>query len=91
MLTFVFDYKHQLTAYIMRFIKNPNITIALLAIYTAIMYIYLFPKNTEMSNTEKWITVGISVGILVLLWFLLRRRNRLRKEREEKLQNNRTL
>ena len=91
MLTFVFDYKHQLTAYIMRFIKNPNITIALLAIYTAIMYIYLFPKNTEMSNTEKWITVGISVGILVLLWFLLRRRNRLRKEREEKLQNNRNL
>ena len=91
MLTFVFDYKHQLTAYIMRFIKNPNITIALLAIYTAIMYIYLFPKNSEMSNTEKWITVGISVGILVLLWFLLRRRNRLRKEREEKLQNNRNL
>lgn len=91
MLTFVFDYKHQLTAYIMRFIKNPNITIAVLAIYTAIMYIYLFPKNTEMSNTEKWITVGISVGILVLLWFLLRRRNRLRKEREEKLQNNRNL
>jgi cytochrome b561 len=91
MLTFVFDYKHQLTAYIMRFIKNPNITIAILAIYTAIMYIYLFPKNTEMSNTEKWITVGISVGILVLLWFLLRRRNRLRKEREEKLQNNRNL
>lgn len=91
MLTFVFDYKHQLTAYIMRFIKNPNITIAILAIYTAIMYIYLFPKNTEMSNTEKWITVGISVGILILLWFLLRRRNRLRKEREEKLQNNRNL
>ena len=91
MLTFVFDYKHQLTAYIMRFIKNPNITIAVLAIYTAIMYIYLFPKNTEMSNTEKWITVGISVGILILLWFLLRRRNRLRKEREEKLQNNRNL
>ena len=91
MLTFVFNYKHQLTAYIMRFIKNPNITIAILAIYTAIMYIYLFPKNTEMSNTEKWTTVGISVGILVLLWFLLRRRNRPRKEREENLQNNRNL
>lgn len=88
MLTFVFDYKHQQTAYIMRFIKNPNITIAVLAIYTAIMYIYLFPKNTEMSNTEKWITVGISVGILILLWFLLRRRNKLRKEREEDMRNS---
>lgn len=88
MLTFVFDYKHQQTAYIMRFIKNPNITIAVLAIYTAIMYIYLFPKNTEMSNTEKWITVGVSVVILVVLWFLLQRRNKLRKEREEDMRNS---
>ena len=69
----------------MRFIKNPNITIAVLAIYTAIMYIYLFPKNTEMTNLEKWATVGVSVVILAFLWFLLRRRNKLRKEREEGL------
>lgn len=75
----------------MRFIKNPNVTIAILAIYTAVMYIYLFPKNTEMSNTEKWITVGISAVMLILLWFLLRRRNKLRKEREERLKNNRNL
>lgn len=75
----------------MRFIKNPNITIAILAIYTAVMYIYLFPKNTEMSNTEKWITVGISAVMLILLWFLLRRRNKLRKEREEGLKNNSNL
>ena len=75
----------------MRFIKNPNATIAILAIYTAVMYIYLFPKNTEMSNTEKWITVGVSAVMLILLWFLLRRRNKLRKEREEGLKNNRNL
>lgn len=73
----------------MRFLKNPNTTVAILAIYTAIMYIYLFPKNTEMSNTEKWVTIGVSVGILALLWVLLRRRNRLRKEREEEMKNNR--
>ena len=72
----------------MRFIKNPNITIAILAIYTAIMYIYLFPKNTEMTNLEKWATVGVSVAILALLWFLLRRRNKLRKEREEGIRKN---
>ena len=75
----------------MRFIKNPNVTIAILAVYTAIMYIYLFPRNTEMSNTEKWATVGASAIILVVLWFLLRRRNKLRKEREEGLKNNRNL
>lgn len=73
----------------MRFLKNPNTTVAILAIYTAIMYIYLFPKNTEMSNTEKWVTIGVSVGILALLWVLLRHRNRLRKEREEEMKNNR--
>lgn len=72
----------------MRFIKNPNVTVAILAVYTAIMYIYLFPQNTEMSNAEKWITVGISAVILILLWFLLRRRNKLRKEREEDIRNN---
>lgn len=72
----------------MRFIKNPNITIAILAIYTAIMYIFLFPKNTEMSTAEKWMTIGVSVVILVVLWFLLQRRNKLRKEREEDMRNS---
>ena len=75
----------------MRFIKNPNITVAVLAIYTAIMYIYLFPKNTEMTNTEKWATVGISVVILAILWILLRRRNKLRKEREDDINRNNQL
>ena len=69
----------------MRFLKNPNVTVAILAIYTAGMYIYLFPKNTEMSDAEKWTTIGVSAGILALLWVLLRRKNKLRKEREEKM------
>lgn len=73
----------------MRFIKNPNITIIVLAIYTAAIYIYFFPRNTEMSSTEKWLTVGASVVMLTLLWFLLRRRNRLRRKREEERQNRR--
>lgn len=75
----------------MRFFKNPNTTVAILAIYTAIMYIYLFPRNTEMTNTEKWATIGVSVGVLAILWILLRRRNKLRKEREEDINNNRKL
>lgn len=73
----------------MRFLKNPNTTVAVLAVYTAIMYIYLFPRNTEMTDKEKWVTVGISAGILALLWVLLRRRNKLRREREEDMKNDR--
>ncbi len=71
----------------MRFLKNPNITVAILFIYTTGMYIYLFPRNNEMSNTEKWSIVGVSYAILVLLWFMMRRRNRLRREREEDIRN----
>lgn len=76
---------------IMRFLKNPNATIAILAIYTAIMYIYLFPRNNEMSSNEKWSIVAVSVVVLALLWVLLRRRSRLRKEREKDIENNKRL
>ena len=75
----------------MRFLRNPNITIAVLAVYTAIMYIILFPRNEEMSSTEKWATIGASVAILALLWVLLRKREKLRKQREEDLKNNGSL
>ena len=68
----------------MRFIKNPNLTVAILAIYTAAVYIYFFPRNHEMSTTQKWLTVGASVVMLALLWVLLRRRAKLRREREER-------
>jgi cbb3-type cytochrome oxidase subunit 3 len=67
----------------MRFLKNPNLTVAVLAVYTAVVYIIFFPRNNEMSDTEKWLTVGASVVMLALLWVLLRRRDRLRREREE--------
>ena len=67
----------------MRFLKNPNITVAVLAVYTAVVYIYFFPRNNEMSIHEKLLTVGASVLMLSLLWLLLRRRNRLRREREK--------
>ena len=66
----------------MRFIKNPNVTIAVLAIYTAVVYIIFLPKNNEMSVTERCLTIGASVAMLTLLWFLLRRREKLRRERE---------
>ena len=71
----------------MRFIKNPNVTIAVLAIYTAVVYIIFLPKNNEMSITEKCLTIGASVAMLTLLWFLLRRREKLRREREASTNN----
>jgi uncharacterized membrane protein YccC len=71
----------------MRFLRNPNITVAVLAVYTAIMYIVFMPKNNEMSIVEKCITGAVSVGVLALLWVLLRRREKLRREREREMKD----
>lgn len=69
----------------MRFLRNPNVTIAVLAVYTAIMYIIFIPSNDEMGTTEKCVTVGVSVLVLALLWVLLRKREKLRRERENEI------
>ena len=63
--------------------RKPNLIIALLFVYTTGMYIYVFPRNSEMGTAEKWAIVCVSYAMLVVLWFLLRRRERLRREREE--------
>lgn len=69
----------------MRFFRNPNLTTAIFAIYTAVMYIILIPKNDEMSDTEIYVTVGVSIGVLALLWVLLRKKEKLRQEREREM------
>ena len=73
----------------MRFFRNPNVTIAIFAVYTAVMYIILLPKNNEMSTVEKWVNVGVSGGVLALLWVLLRKREKLRRERERDMEERR--
>lgn len=72
----------------MRFMRKPGLTVALLAIYTAVIYLYFFPRNNEMSSGEKWATVGASVVILTLLWFLLHKREKMRRRREEDMNND---
>ena len=74
----------------MRFLRNPNVTIAVLALYTAVMYMIFMPRNYEMGATEKWVTVGVSVIVLALLWVLLRRREKLRREREREMQERKS-
>jgi hypothetical protein len=54
-----------------------------LFVYTTVMAICFLTKNGEMSSTEKWITFGVSYVIIILLYFVLRRKERLKREREE--------
>jgi hypothetical protein len=51
------------------------------------MYIYFFPRNNEMSDVEKWAIVAVSYLLLVILWFVLKRRDTLRSRREDDINN----
>ncbi len=59
----------------------------LLFIYVTAMAIYFLPRNTQTSDLEKYLTVGGAYIIIFLLWFVLRRKERLISEREQNLTN----
>jgi hypothetical protein len=67
--------------------KKHKLIVGLLFVYMTGMFVYFFPRNAEMSNTEKWATVGVSYALLVILWFVLKQRDKLRNKREKELNN----
>lgn len=63
--------------------KSTGLTIALL-IYVSATAAYFLPRNTSISNTEKWVTVAASYVIVLVLWLVLRKKEALqRRYREE--------
>ena len=63
--------------------KSTGLTVALL-IYVSATAAYFLPRNTEISNTEKYVTVIASYVIVLALWLVLRKKEELlRKRREE--------
>lgn len=57
----------------------------LLFLYTTGMAVYFLPRNTEISDIEKYSTIGLSYVIIAILWFLLRKKEKLASRREEEL------
>ena len=55
--------------------KSTGVAIAFL-IYVSVTAAYLLPRNTEVGQTEKILTVVGSYVIVLLLWLVLRRRNK---------------
>ena len=51
--------------------KSTGLTVALL-IYVSATVAYFLPRNTEISNTEKYVTVIASYVIVLALWLVLR-------------------
>ncbi|MDY5814199.1 MAG: hypothetical protein SPJ97_06730 [Bacteroides sp.] len=62
--------------------KSTVICLAFL-VYITLTAAYLLPRNTELSNIEKWGTVLGSYGVVVLLWLVLRRKEAMRKRSEK--------
>ena len=60
--------------------KSTWVTLALL-IYVSVTAAYLLPRNTEVSDTEKYITLAISYVIVFILWLVLRQKEKLQQRR----------
>ena len=72
-----------------KFKKSTSITIELL-IYVIATAAYFLPRNTVISDTEKYVTVAASFVIVFILWLVLRKKEELqrkRKEEDEKYNN----
>ena len=62
--------------------KSTGLTLALL-IYVTATAAYFLPRNTEISNTEKYVTVIASYVIVLALWLVLRKKEELQRKRRE--------
>ncbi|WP_294586079.1 hypothetical protein [uncultured Bacteroides sp.] len=65
-----------------KFKKSTGLTLALL-IYVTATAAYFLPRNTEISNTEKYVTVAVSYVIVLVLWLVLRKKEELQRKRRE--------
>ena len=68
-----------------KFRKSTWMPLALL-VYTTAMAVYFLPKNSEISDTEKWLTFGASYGIIALLWYVLRLKERRLEQRNKEIE-----
>ena len=67
--------------------KSTGVAIAFL-IYVTVTAIYLLPRNTEVNNTEKYLTLIGSYVIVLLLWIVLRKKEQLRDRRQKDDESN---
>ena len=65
-----------------KFKKSTGLTVALL-IYVSATAAYFLPRNTQISDTEKYVTVIASYVIVLVLWLVLRKKEELQRKRRE--------
>lgn len=57
-----------------------------LLVYTTAMVMYFLPRNTEISDSEKWGTIVVSYLVIVLLWLVLRKREQMLEKRNREIE-----
>ena len=70
-----------------KFKKSTWMPLALL-VYTTAMAIYFLPKNSEISDTEKWVTFGASYVIIGLLWYVLHMKEKRMEQRNKEIEDS---
>ena len=70
-----------------KFKKSTWMPLALL-VYTTGMALYFLPKNSEISDTEKWVTFGASYFIIGLLWIVLRAKEKRMEQRNKEIEKH---
>ena len=65
-----------------KFKKSTGLTVALL-IYVSATAAYFLPRNTAISDTEKYVTVIASYVIVLVLCLVLRKKEELQRKRRE--------
>lgn len=66
----------------MKIKKSTGVALAFL-IYVSVTAAYLLPRNTEIGQTEKVVTVAGSYVIVLLLWLVLRKKEQLCEQRKK--------
>lgn len=72
----------------MKKMKRSTWVCVALFLYVTATVAYLLPRNTEMSDLEKYIMFGASYLIIFLLWLALKKKEQLQRRRRESQQQN---
>ena len=68
----------------MKIIKKSTVITLALFVYVSLSAGYFLPRNTVISNTEKYLTVVISYIIVAIIWLVLIKKERRQQKRRER-------
>ncbi|MCI5664306.1 MAG: hypothetical protein MR319_08430 [Mediterranea sp.] len=63
--------------------KSTSLCLFLL-LYVTAMALYFLPRNVELDLQQKWLTVAASYFVVLLLWWVLRKRESLNEKNNVK-------